>query len=529
MPRYELNKLGGGIGIFTRADERRNIYPNPTLADERVARHRTYDQMFAYYSNTAFDDVAKWARYRLNYSLYRFTRPIFNPFTRVVDFYAEHTYPGTLSEKSKLSNGKTSAIPFDNDTPEEIRVGAAQLWQWSNWQTNNNIMVQHGAMTGNVAVDIIDDFRSGKLRWKVYFPTMVRDIVVDDYGNVQAVVFEYMTSDPNVNGGRPFLYGKEVQKDFIAYYKDGKPFDFGDGAIIANPYGFVPVVWAKHIDIGKTYGVPAMRSSIGKIDELNSIVSHTADHIHKQIESPRIIWSNGDVKPMFGSDPDYSAYDNRQQQILLKGSIGGTTDTLVGNLDPQAIIPLIEKMTAEIERDYIEITMYEKLRDQNIVTAPGAARLMGDVERKMARPAKNYDKANEKLIQMSLAIAGFRANNGDWGSNLTPQQRKFLPFDLTSYQKGELDLTIMERELTPQTSREEADELVVRANAVAALADVIPDEEKFRILGKREEDIPELVAKIQTERKAKADEEIRKAKESHPPAAPAPAAKPNKP
>ncbi len=88
-------------GLLVRPDDRRNVYPNPA-ATQQASRASVYAQMFAYYSNTAFEDVAAWARYRLNHNLYRHTRPIFNPVTRVVDFYAEHIYPGALSPDSRL-------------------------------------------------------------------------------------------------------------------------------------------------------------------------------------------------------------------------------------------------------------------------------------------------------------------------------------------------------------------------------------------------------------------------------------------
>jgi hypothetical protein len=491
-------------GIFIKPDDRRNVYPNPTTSVQaEAARNAMYAQMFAYYSNTAFADVAAWARYRLNHNLYRHTRSIFNPITRVVDFYPEHVYPGALSSESRLENGSQSAIPFGHTTPGEIRAVAGQMWDWSNWQINNAIMVQNAAMTGNVFVKVVDDAGRGKIRFQVYFPSAVKNFTLDNYGNLKAYVLEYETSDPAVDGGRSYRYAEECQPDFIAYYKNGRPFDYGDGPVIPNPYGFVNAVWVKHLDIGRDFGVPAIRSAIGKIDELNSIVSHTADHIHKQIESPRILWTDSPIKPLFGNALDMKALDSRQEQVLLTAKSGGKTDTLVGTLDPQTIVPIIEKMLDEIEKDYPEITMYEKLRDQNIVTAPGASRLMGDVERKVSRPAANYDLGNKKLIQMGAAIGGWRANSGEWGNDLTPQQKCFLPFDLTSYNKGELDFTILPRQLTSPTQREEADEFGVRASAVSAAGDVLPIEEKLKHLGYRADEIPAIVAKVKAEQAEK--------------------------
>lgn len=486
-------------GLFIKPDDRRNVYPDPAML-QQLSRTPVFAQMFAYYSNTAFSDVATWARYRLNNNLYRYIRPIFNPITRVVDFYAEHIYPGALSTDSRLEDGSLSAVPFSFDTPTDLREAIGQIWQWSNWQNGNAVMVQNGAMTGVALVEVVDDVERGKIRYQNYFPSFVKSFVLDPYGNLDAYVIEFETSDPRVNSGQPFKYAKEVQRDFIAYYKNGNSYDYGDGEVVPNPYPFIPAVWVKHIDIGTDYGVPAIRSSMAKIDELNSIVSHTADHIHKQIESPRILWTDTTVTPLFGNTKvDYSDFDSRQQQVLLKGKSGGTTDTLVGTLDPQTIVPIVEKLLDEIEKDYPEITMYEKLRDQNIVTAPGASRLMGDVARKVARPASNYDLANIKLNQMGTAIGGWRANSGAWGSNLTPQQEKFLPFDFLSYTKGQLDHKITPRPLTSPTSTEEATEFQVRATAVQAVGDALPLEEKLRKLGYREDQIPAVAAKARAE------------------------------
>jgi len=509
-----LSSLNSPLTVVSAGD-RRDVYANPAnhAPDSLEADHAHYNQMFAYYSNTAFDEVAKWSRYRHNYNLYRHTRPIFNPVTRVIDFYADHIYPGLLSEKERTADGKQSAIPFDFDTPQEIRSAVAQAWQWSNWQTGQSLMVSYAAMTGVALIEVVDDFERGKVRFQVRFPSQVKFVRLDAYGNVKAYVLEYMTSDPRIDNGRFFTYAKEVQEDFIAYYKNGQPFDYGQGAVIENPYGFAPAVWVKHLDIGTPKGISAIRSSLAKIDEVNSIVSHTADHIHKQINSPRILWSKSTITPLFSDQSvDSSDFDARQDQLLLKGHEGGTTDTLVGNLDPQTIIPIVQEILAEIEKDYPEITMYEKLRDQNIVTAPGAARLMGDVERKMSRPAANYDLANVKLAQMAMAIGGWRVQKGDWGAKnrLTRQQQKFLPFDLTSYNKGELDFSIQRRSLIEPSSREIAEEFQVRANALASISDVLPVEEKLRKLGYREEEIPAIVEKLRQEQNEREAREERR-------------------
>jgi hypothetical protein len=163
----------------------------------------------------------------------------------------------------------------------------------------------------------------------------------------------------------------------------------------------------------------------------------------------------------------------------------------------------MEKLIDEIEKDYPEITMYEKLRDQNIVTAPGAARLMGDVDKKTGRPPRTTMPETSTSVRWE-----WRSEDGERRTeigvrNLTPQQEKFLPFDLTSYNKGELDFTFAKRQLVAPTQREEADELQVRATAVAAVADVLPLEEKLKKLGYRDEEIPAIATKVRAEQAEK--------------------------
>src|SRR5207249_9582643 len=65
---------------------------------------------------------------------------------------------------------------------------------------------------------------------------------------------------------KSYLYCKEVDANSFRYYRDQEPYDYGYGAIIENPYGFVPAVWIKHMDVGGDHGSPAIAGSFGKID-----------------------------------------------------------------------------------------------------------------------------------------------------------------------------------------------------------------------------------------------------------------------
>lgn len=499
--KYALDVLSGKTPY-------REDLPNPAKVNcTASSRFETYQQLLAYYNNTAFDDIVKWSRYKLNYNLYRYTRNIFNPVARVVNFYADHVYPGVLSVDGKeLPNGVQSAIPLSHDTPKELAKAIGQTWQWSNWQTKSSLMVKWGGITGNVLIEVVDDLESGRVFYRPMWAEFVPAIKLNAVGELEAYVLEYDALDAN---GQPYRFAKEVQKDFIAYYRNGQ-----QERVIPNPYGFVPAVWIKHDDFGGDFGIPAIGQGRGKIDEVNSLASHVADHVHKQINSPRVMWSNGTIKSLFGGtddDPDFNSrdFDARRDTLMLKGPQDGKTETLVGNLEAQTIIPFLAEQLKEIEKDYPEITMYEKLREMHQVTGPAAAKMMGDVDNKLRNPAANYDAGSSRLFAMGVAIAGFRASNGAWGSKLTHSQQLFAQFGLDSYNHGELLARILPRPLVTETTKDVADELYVRAQAVNQVREDVPAEEKFRMLGKREDEIPALVVAWKQEEEDKLQREIK--------------------
>jgi hypothetical protein len=82
--------------------------------------------------------------------------------------------------------------------------------------------------------------------------------------------------------------------------------------------------------------------------------------------------------------------------------------------------------------------------------------MMSDVAAKLWEAQANYDAGLIKLMQMSVAIGGWRLARGDWGprSQLTQQQLAFAGFDLTSYARNELELELMPRPLVPATPTE---------------------------------------------------------------------------
>ncbi len=440
--------------------EFRRVYTNPASshqAQSTADRAAHYALLWSYYQNSAFDDLATWAAYRAKYRLYRYTRSIYNPARRLVDFYAGVVYQGAWPQDAASMVLPSSAVPFAADTAPDLLAAIAQVWQWANWPAKSALMVRYGAALGDVLVVVVDDLPRAKVYPEVLYPGHVADVSLNPAGDVIAYALEYEVSDQETEP--TYTYRREVDKDAIRTYRDGRPWSHDNQpADTPNPYGFVPACWINHTPVGSTHGEPALRT-INKVDELNALASHALDQAHRILEAPILI-SGDNVQ---GSDLQRSKAaqsgttgrtnaETAQESIkLITADTGASIDTV--RMEPGEALEHMDRMIREIEADHPELTMFNRLREMSSVTGPAADRLFGDVAALVNGSRTQYDRQLVKLCQMSVAIGGWRANSGAWG-RLNSQQAALLPFGLNSYDAGALDTSIQSRALIPPTELE---------------------------------------------------------------------------
>jgi len=418
-----------------------------------AAQLATYEYRWHLYQNSIFDDATIWGAYRRKYGLYRYIRPLYNPTRRLVDFYSGIVYPGVLATDGKrLPDGTSLAIPLADDIDPKLRDAIGQLWQWSNWQVGKSLMVRYGAALGDVAIEVVDEVDRGKVTFAILWPGWITALDLDGTGNVKAYTIEYEAVDAD---GRGYTYRKMVDGESIAEYKDDALYQYDENidAERDNPYGFAPLVWCKHTDLGGDHGAPAIRN-INKIDEMNEIASHAHDRAHAVLSSPIMVAGKG-VQALTdavteGKRPATQDLTNptggRESVKILRSDDGGMSTV---ELPEGEALNYMAKLLAEIEGDHPELTMYSELRAMSQVTGPGAAIMVGDAAAHIQEARANYDQQTIKLHQMAIAIAGWRISTGAWGRKLTKQQQAFASFDLESYQAGDLDFSIMPRPIVP--------------------------------------------------------------------------------
>lgn len=430
----------------------REAYMSADLTDDRAfssadARRLRYALYWAWYENTAYRDLHSWApKLRADYGLYKHIRGIHNPAYRLIEFYVSHLCGGALDPEAGDGEGTPSALPILTDM-EVLRPAIAQLWQDSNWQHSKAIWTRYGSTFGDVALKVVDDPIREKVYLKVLHPGIIRDVELDAWGNVKAYVTEERVPDPMHRMDRfvvtppanvPMVTFTEIATrdgDTVVYqtYKDAQPYDWSgnDEPEWEEPYGFIPLVFLQHLDVGLDFGWSELHAGLNKFQEVDDQASKLSDQVRKMVDAPWLLAgvSEPDTTPKAKSAR--KGEPNRQEIPILYGPTGATATPLVAPLPIGEVAERIKDLIGEIERDYPELQMDIWASGEPSGRALREARRR--VTTKVTARRAGYDAALVKAHQMAIAIGGFRRYDGYQG------------FDLDSYAGGLLDHQIGER------------------------------------------------------------------------------------
>jgi len=156
------------------------------------SRQARYALHWAFYEGNAYRGIHSWATsYKAQHGLYKYIRNIFNPSYRLGEFWKAHLMGGQLDPDAM----EAGALPIKTEM-EALRPHIAQLWKWSNWQIGKDIFTLHGALFGDIALQVVDDVEKNKVYLQVVHPGTIKEIEKDEYGNVKSYIIEEMRDDP---------------------------------------------------------------------------------------------------------------------------------------------------------------------------------------------------------------------------------------------------------------------------------------------------------------------------------------------
>lgn len=477
-----------------------SAFKDPKAESDFVSSADRMEQIqiaWLYHTNKMFDrNTADWSLYLSDRGLYKHTKLLFNPATKINGFYIDN-----LWANPKNDDYPNLYTPADKNTDEKVLLGIEQLDQWSNFQSEKQIIKQYAAATGSVLIELVDDPEREKILDNVVWASYVKELELNNTGDVQSYTLEYTAYDEN---NEQYLFRKEVDKEQVKYFKDDKPFAYSYGSdTIELTDGFTPAVWIKHEDIGSLFGQPACKD-FNKIDHTNSLACHLHDNIHKEIESMKVLATSGNLMPMDNRtgqsvDGKFTLPDPRLERSVLK-----TDDSSASILDFSGLLKLAEAhpyladLIKSFTDDYPELQAAMIVQENTQLSGAALERLLTPAQNRLDGVQGNYNQQLKKLRQMGLAKAGARVNSGGWSQN-TKQQQLFRPFSLDSYNNGEIDFSIMDAKLISETEEEREDILTKKANRSVIVQDSVDRLEQLKIQGYSEDEAIEIMGRKDAE------------------------------
>mgnify|MGYP001049199639 CR=1 FL=1 len=450
-----FDRLKRGVIAFREAYVTSDTIDTDDWSDQDARRLR-YQIFWSWYEQTAYRDVHSWATaYRRDYAMYKYVRPVYNPAYRLGEFWKSHLFGGPLD----TSAGPNGSIPISTDN-ERLREAIADIWKWSRWDVKKDVLATQGTILGDAAIQVVDDVRRGHVYLELLYPGHIQDVKLDPFGNVKAYTLQETRNHPTRSD--VVTYTEEVSRDgeYVVYrtYLNGELYAWNVNAAgepvseWAEPYSFIPLVVLQHNDVGLEWGWSELHPIRAKVHEVDDLASQMTDQVRKTVDP---IWLMKGMKKTTltvsgdDSDSDHPAPGREELKAIWGVPIDGDADPMVASLNVAGVLAHIDSILAEIERDIPELAA-----DPHTASGDASGRALRvarqPIVSKVLQRRMNYDAAMVKANQMAVAIGGMRG---------------YYPFDLGSYDKGDLDHEIGDR---PVFEEDPLDEIEIHSAFWAA-------------------------------------------------------------
>jgi hypothetical protein len=438
------------IGAF-REDSVTSSLANSDEFDEYDARRLRYAMYAASYENTSYRNIHKWAQGKRNrYGLGKYIRDIHNPTAQLVDFHTSTVWRGSIAP---LLQGGAIPLVVNGGNEDAVRKAADNLLRLSNFETGKNITVMKGSNLGDVGLKIVDDIERGQSRIEIVDPSDIEDIVVEN-----GIIKAYSLSKwQNNDHGQLTKYTETCERGdgedviFRHYVNDRLglwPEEDGDPEWV-EVYGFIPFVTIQHRNVGRLWGWAEAHPVNGKIMEMDDIASMLDDYIRKTVNAPALMSGMSKPNSKLTTTTSAATSDNpepgrEESKLLWAGDgVNATYAPMIAGMSIAEVDARLQTIMASIESDMPELrkSIWDIGGDPSGVALATARE---PTETKINGRRTNYDGGLVRAIQMGIAIGGMRGYAG------------FEGFDLGSYQRGDLDISIASR---PVFSEQKAEKI----------------------------------------------------------------------
>ncbi|CAN0425618.1 unnamed protein product, partial [Phaeothamnion confervicola] len=273
--------------------------------------------------------------------------------------------------------GIKGALPILTDDAA-LRAAVCKLWKDSNWEISKEVWAKYGAIMGDAPLSVQIDAKNGRIYLVPLDPRKITDYVLDARGNVKMYEFQERRPDPDSEGGEATFclrVSREGQACVYRTFKNDQPYGW-DGAPQSWSYdfGFVPLVWCKHLDNGAKAGYSELHATISKAAELADQASLLSDYNRQRVKTPRAIMGEIQAPTIVGEDdpnPQGLGTDEYGQScrktkynpgltrdaatLIMFGNPNTKIENLVADMSVGDAIAWVAALDREIRADHLEL------------------------------------------------------------------------------------------------------------------------------------------------------------------------------
>jgi hypothetical protein len=428
--------------------------------ETQPARMARYYHNRNYVYNTVYNDVTRYANtFKFQEKLYKHIRGLYNPAYRLVNIETAKVIGGTIDYEN-FEDGALQIKEADENLKEAIRT----ICQWSNMDLVKNLYVRQGASMGDSALKVVDDTEKGKVRIEVLDPRKVTDIAFDSIGNVKYIDIRYEKQDPV--SGEWYEYRECIDSESFQTFRNGSPFDYLDMSYAGttqwdNPYGFVPVRWVQHQNVGLNFGVTSYHASRHKIDMVNDALSLLLNNVRMQVDTKFAV-SKVNVPRVGGVPTTMSITSDRQDQAPFIEVGDGEIKPIVFPVNVEGALALAGVQMKEIESDLPQLALQQMRNSTGDSSGIAIENLYSDATDIIGEEQGNYLFGLQRALQMAISMASYRGYEGFASYNLDSYENGSLDFDFRPKALFQDKLSLKERvELALQAVKSEGARLIL--------------------------------------------------------------------
>jgi hypothetical protein len=404
--------------------------------ETRSAYYRNLERYYAneiYTRSDSYNAIIKsWV------GLPRNIRPVAMIAKRAVDWWPGQVYGGAWTHDGlPSSTGRPNRLPYDGDTPDDVRIASQQFFTWSNAPKFLSRMVHLGAKLGELLCEVevheSDEVGGDKVYPVIVHPRHVVRLSLTPRGDVQSYRLAIEKFDDNKKH---------------SYLRQGAVVESPNPNLLKSMLGETPT----------RPGIPTSDRSDPMQDRqsVGIIPAPMGTRVHHIMQNLGLADANSHIDRIKHELDEACPWIVLQERLLEMDQV----------TKPGAM-PLVNRV--------------QQLLDD----------VVAGYDLQMVKLAQMGMAVGGYLIE---------SGEWGLGSELTKAQKKFNPFDLDSYSKGALDFGLLPRELIPQSFSDKATEaaMIESVQTPTGLRHIGYSDED--IYGKGEGLIPEVRPGILQER-----------------------------